>query len=247
VSEPGAPGERGLRRLLQPLLATPLHPQWLAFRLRRQRDGWLAARARGMALDVGCADRAIAAQLTGLNSYVGLDYPGTATALYGTRPDVYGDAARLPFAEARFDCVLLLDVLEHVAAPEAALHEAARVLRPGGQLLLTIPFAYPLHDLPHDYQRFTASGLRRRLGDAGLDVAELAEGGGGIEAAALNLSLTLSRASLDAFAARRLAALLAAPALLLVPLVNALGWLLARLLPATGFLPGAYFVHATRR
>ncbi|TNJ35501.1 class I SAM-dependent methyltransferase [Arenimonas terrae] len=238
---------RGLRDFLQPLLATPLHPQWLAHRLRRQRAHWLSARAAGRALDVGCADRAAGAGLPGLSHYVGLDYPGTAIALYRTRPDVFADAARLPFSDGSFDCVLMLDVLEHVAEPEAALAEAGRVLNEGGQLLLTIPFAYPLHDLPHDFQRFARPGLQRRIEAAGLMPAEIEEQGGGIEAAALNLCLALSRGFLVAAGRRPVRCLLLSPLLALVPVVNLAGWLFARLLPAPDFLPGAYFVRAVRR
>ena len=237
---------RPLRRSLNLLMSTPLHPQWLAGRLRRRRDAWLAERARGAALDVGCADGAARRRLPSLHSYVGLDYPGTAGALYGTRPDVYGDAGRLPFADGSFDCVLMLDVLEHVAAPEMALAEAARVLRPGGERLLTIPFAYPLHDLPYDFQRFTRPGLQRRLGAAGLDAHELAEAGGGIEAAGLNLCLTLAYGLLTALSGRRLASIVALPLVFAIPVINLSAWVLAWLLPAPGFLPGAYFVRAVR-
>lgn len=239
--------ERGLRDALHPLLGTPLHPQWLAQRLRARRADWLGARAAGHALDVGCSDRSAGTALAGLSSYVGLDYPDTAVGLYQARPDVYGDAARLPFADRSFDCVLMLDVLEHVAEPEAALAEAGRVLRVGGQLLLTVPFAYPLHDLPHDFQRFTGPGLERRIGAAGLDPVEVDEEGGGIEAAALNLCLALARGFLASARRRSPLCLLLFPVLVLVPVVNLSGWLLSRLLPAPGFLPGAYFVRAVRR
>lgn len=238
--------ERGLRDLLRPLQRTPLHPQWMAHRIRTQRSAWLATRATGDALDVGCADRSVRAGLPRLGSYIGLDYPGTAQGLYETRPDVFGDAACLPFVGSSFDCVLMLDVLEHVAEPDAALAEAGRVLRKGGALLVAIPFAYPLHDMPHDYQRLTRPGLQRRIAAAGLTVAELDEAGGGIEAAALNLSLALTRGVLRAVERHRLMGLVALPILAAVPVVNLLGWLLSQLLPAPDFLPGAYFVRAVR-
>lgn len=235
-----------VRNSLQSLQATPLHPQWLAHRLRGQRDRWLATRAQGDVLDIGCADGAIRNALPGLRSYLGLDYPGTALGLYGTRPDVLGDAASLPFSDARFDTVMLLDVLEHLARPELALAEARRVLRPGGRLLVTVPFAYPLHDMPHDYQRFTAPGLRHRLAGAGLEDATIDEAGGGIEAAALEGCLALAQGALEAIAARRWAVVLVPAVIVLVPMLNLTGWLLSRLLPVSGLLPGAYFVQAER-
>jgi SAM-dependent methyltransferase len=52
----------------------------------------------------------------------------------------FGDVTALPFTTASFDAALSLDVLEHVPDYRAALREFARVLRPGGQCVLSVPF-----------------------------------------------------------------------------------------------------------
>lgn len=91
----------------------------------------------------------------------------------GPGVQVVGDALALPFAEASFDVVLCTEMLEHVAEPQRAIDEMQRVLRPGGVLLLTTRFLFPIHDAPHDYFRYTKYGLRHLL--RRFDIVELRE------------------------------------------------------------------------
>ncbi len=185
-------------------------------------------------------------QLPGITEYLGLDYPSTATALYRTQPGVFADAASLPLADGVFDTVLLLDVLEHLAEPEAALREAGRVLRPGGSVLITVPFCYPLHDQPHDYQRWTEHALRRRLAQAGFEVLELAEASDAHAAAGVTQALTLGQAAVEALS-RPGWRLLGLPLLLAgIVLVNLQAWCLSRVWPVQGLMPGAYHLRARR-
>jgi SAM-dependent methyltransferase len=79
--------------------------------------------------------------------------------------DMLADVYRLPFRAAAFDVVLCTEVLEHLHTPALALREMYRVLKPGGELLLTTPFAYPIHYAPTDYYRYTRFGLMHLLGD----------------------------------------------------------------------------------
>lgn len=66
--------------------------------------------------------------------------------------DLVADIAALPLAEASFDAVLCVEVLEHVPAPVDALRELARLLRPGGTLIVTAPFCALTHFAPAFYQ-----------------------------------------------------------------------------------------------
>ncbi len=89
------------------------------------------------------------------------------------RADVLSDITSLPLADAELDLVLCTEVLEHVAEPAAALAELARVLRPGGRVVLTVPFVMELHEEPYDFYRYTPHGLRHLLISAGLTDVEV--------------------------------------------------------------------------
>ncbi|MHB8658431.1 MAG: class I SAM-dependent methyltransferase [Solirubrobacteraceae bacterium] len=81
--------------------------------------------------------------------------------------DIVAPADALPLPEASFGLVLCTQVLEHVPEPSSVLAECFRVLEPGGRLALTVPLLWELHELPHDYYRYTEPGLRHLLDKAG--------------------------------------------------------------------------------
>lgn len=82
----------------------------------------------------------------------------------GPGVDLVGDAHDLShFADDTFDCVLCTEVLEHLHTPQRAIDEIHRVLKPGGKLILTTRFIFPLHNIPADYFRFTRYGLEYLL------------------------------------------------------------------------------------
>ena len=72
---------------------------------------------------------------------------------------IVGDAHGLPFASSSFDLILCTEMLEHTLDPQQIVDEIWRVLRPGGRVLLTTRFIFPLHDVPGDYYRFTNYAL----------------------------------------------------------------------------------------
>ncbi|GMV28427.1 MAG: hypothetical protein AMXMBFR59_05520 [Rhodanobacteraceae bacterium] len=235
-----------IRRAAQRVKHSPLHPQWISFRFKEMAAREVAARARGDVVDVGCADSALRDRLDPSVRYVGLDFPGTATALYRTRPAVFGDAQQLPFLDASFDCLIVLDVLEHLPRPQASLIEAARVLRPGGIVLLHVPFAYPLHDRPYDFWRLTRHGLETLARGAALEVETIVARGHAIESAGMLCNLALAQAlfvAAERFRPLYVLGLLLAP---VVTLINAVCWLLSRMAPDIDFLPVSYWAVLRR-
>lgn len=87
--------------------------------------------------------------------------------------DVLASADELPFGTETFDCIVCTEVLEHCPNPGGVLAEMHRVLRPGGFVFLTTPFLVPLHEMPHDYYRFTPSALQWLAQSAGLSVVSI--------------------------------------------------------------------------
>lgn len=238
---------RIIRRWIGKVRRWPVHPQWLlAAQSHENRDLERSlAQLRGQVLDVGCAGKHLATRLPAECGYVGIDYPDTAVRLYQTRPDIFADARSLPFADASFQGVILKDVLEHVCDPNAALSEIGRVLVDEGRLIVWIPFVYPIHDAPHDFQRFTEHGLRSYLGAHGLCVEQLVPVLPPIETAALMTCLALADAA-EQIVLRKRWLLPLVPVLALMVLMSNLAGRGLSWLPSTRFMPAFYRVMAVR-
>jgi len=73
--------------------------------------------------------------------------------------DIVGDAHHLPFVDNSMGAVICETVLEHVPNPAQVIAEAHRVLRPGGRFYFVVPFLFPFHGHPNDYQRWSQEGL----------------------------------------------------------------------------------------
>lgn len=77
----------------------------------------------------------------------------------------------------KFSGILCSEVLEHVQRPWVALPELYRVTAPGGWIIVTTLTAFPIHGFPDDFYRYTESGLRVLLEDAGFANIETASAG----------------------------------------------------------------------
>ncbi len=208
---------------------------WLILRLNRRHVERMAPLSKGALLDIGCGDKPYERLLRPyVDSYVGLEHPDTAHSREGV--DVWGSADDLPFGDDSFDTVVSFHVLEHTEEPARVLGEMARVLRPGGRLLLAVPFIWGVHEAPRDFYRFTPYGLRHLLGEAGfrdIDVRPLC---GYWATAGLRLCYALERAARGPLRLP-LAAVFAA--------IQLVAWGLDRLDPLDGDAAG-YSVSAVR-
>ncbi len=120
------------------------------------RDEWVAARAAEIpsgskVIDIGagaCRYRLLFSHC----NYYAQDFCGLKpeTLKYGNI-NMISDAASLPIMSRSFDVVLCTEVLEHQTNPIEVAREIARVLRPGGQLILTAPLGSGIHQFPYHY------------------------------------------------------------------------------------------------
>jgi SAM-dependent methyltransferase len=129
------------------------------------------SQAAGTVADVGCGAQPYRDLLPEGTRYVGLDTEQALEHFGYEIPDVraIGSDGRWPLEDGEADLVLATETLEHVPDPPAFLEQARRVLRPGGRLIITTPFAARWHYIPHDYWRFTPSSLRQLLERAGFE------------------------------------------------------------------------------
>lgn len=198
----------------------------------------LRARAKGDLLDAGCGTQPFRTMLEEqVERYVALDIEARSDDV-----DYIADVEDMAVVPtASMDTVLCSEVLEHVPHPATAAGELARVLKPGGALIVTVPFMARLHEEPHDYFRYTRHGLRQLLVEAGFEIDEIVETGSlfsflGHQVSVVLLGLTWHRPVL-----RRLARVINDVAVVR-PAV-----LLDRVTRMSRLLPLGYVVTATRQ
>jgi len=83
------------------------------------------------------------------------------------RPDVRTDAMGIAFKDKTFHAVICSELLEHVIDPLRVLQEVSRVLKPGGVLLVCVPFLFRIHGDPQDFGRYTDFYWTRALEKTG--------------------------------------------------------------------------------
>ncbi len=129
---------------------------------------------RGTLLDVGCGAQPYRTLVPAGVRYVGIDTADAKDRFGYEIPDTtYFTGERWPVEDGAADALLCTETLEHVLDPPAFLAEARRSLRPGGRLILTVPFAARWHYVPFDYWRFTPSGLVHLLSGSGFAEVEV--------------------------------------------------------------------------
>ncbi len=147
-------------------------PFYAGYWVRKRLDDAIAEHAKlahGILLDVGCGVKPYEHLLVPfVEKYIGIEY-SPESGYRGNKADLCGDASALPLADASIDTILCTEVMEHLADPEKTISEFVRVLRPGGTLVTTAPFVYPIHDA-NGFFRYSPDGLAAMMTRQGLAI-----------------------------------------------------------------------------
>lgn len=135
-------------------------------------------------LDVGCGNRPYE-YLFQAGHYVGVDVESSGRPLDMKQPDYFYDGVKLPLKDDSFDMVMSTQVIEHVPNPLDFLKEIARTCKPGGTVIISLPFVYQEHEVPYDYFRFTQFGIEELLKNAGLKIESIKKDSSALEAIAI--------------------------------------------------------------
>lgn len=155
---------RGRRRVLIDLLRTASAPGGGLLRI----------------LDYGCGTGGNTSAYASLGPVVGIEPDAPAVRLAQARGGAQycrSSGTQLPFRPGVFDAVVASDVLEHIEDDFAAVSEIARVLRPGGAAIVSVPahqWLFSEHDTAlHHFRRYSKTALRDLLERTGLRIRRL--------------------------------------------------------------------------
>lgn len=131
----------------------------------------------GKLLDAGCGEKPYSLIYgSEVSEAIGCD---VKTCVHDQKQvDIFASIENLPFENEEFDTILCTNVLEHVKNPDAALCEFSRVLKKNGKVIISVPFLYPVHEAPYDFQRYTKYGLESKIKNNGLKIETILPWGG---------------------------------------------------------------------
>lgn len=143
---------------------------------------------RGSLVDVGAGQGPWRSLLHPSVKYVAVDVAIASEFGMGQQDGtLYYDGVKLPLEDESLDAILCTEVIEHVPDVASFLQDLNRVLRKGGTLILTVPWAARVHHQPHEYARFSRFGLERLLSKAAFHQIEITERGNDVTAIANKL------------------------------------------------------------
>lgn len=187
------------RRVEGPELEPPIwHSHYLSYRVSRNALMTLGHRLRGVVIDIGAGTGHGETYLdTDKTTYFPTDLPtgrdanDVTISRKGKAPVHHCSIYELPFPDNEFGGAMVLMVLEHLERPTKGLAELYRVAEPGGLVLISTPFAFPVHGAPFDFRRWTPVGLESELREVGYELEECIPCGAAFSSVTMNFHLAL--------------------------------------------------------
>jgi SAM-dependent methyltransferase len=128
-----------------------------------------APQLHGKLMDFGCGRKPYRT-LFNVQEYIGVDLEHTGHDHSNSQVDVFYNGKEVPFPDNHFDAIFCSEVIEHVFDPEVILPELYRTLKPGGRILITVPFCWNEHEVPYDYARYSSFGITHLVTKNGFKV-----------------------------------------------------------------------------
>jgi SAM-dependent methyltransferase len=140
---------------------------WLALKVNNNSFARHCHLMRGLVIDLGCGPSPYKQDILKVaDQYIGVDWQ--LSQHDQNNVDIFADLTKeLPFSDNYADTIVSFQVMEHLPEPMIFLTECLRILKPGGRIIITVPFMWHVHEEPHDYFRYTRYGLEYMLGKGG--------------------------------------------------------------------------------
>lgn len=157
------------------------HPNFLMRRGLIRSIEAISHHVKGRVMDLGCGSKPYR-NLFSCDEYIGVDFENPGHPHLNEQIDVFYDGKNLPFENESFDVVFCSEVFEHVFNLPELLKEINRVLKRGGKLIFTCPFAFPEHEQPNDFARYTSFAIADLMTNNGYSIDTYNKSGNTVEA-----------------------------------------------------------------
>ncbi|NQV02783.1 MAG: class I SAM-dependent methyltransferase [Bacteroidia bacterium] len=124
---------------------------------------------KGLMLDFGCGTKPYKENFN-VQEYIGLEIEKSTPNHQHKQIDVFYDGKHIPFDDNYFDSVFSSEVFEHIFNLDEILDELHRVMKPRAHMLVTLPFVWDEHEIPHDFARYTSFGIKHLLEKKGFEI-----------------------------------------------------------------------------
>jgi len=139
-----------------------------------------APEMNGILMDFGCGSKPYKS-LFSVEKYIGVDFENQGHPHLNEQIDVFYNGRQLPFENEHFDSVFSSEVFEHIFNLEEILKEINRVMKKGGKILITCPFAICEHESPNDFARYSSFAIKYLLEKNGFEIIHQYKTGNNVE------------------------------------------------------------------